>query len=279
MGDVVGHGIPAASLMAQLRNALRAYVWDGMAPAEVLGTAEPAALRPRARRHGDGRRSVCSIRSPRELRFANAGHPPLLHVAGDDATFVGEGLGPPLGAIPFARYQETRLELRPNDTAVFYTDGLVEDRTTSLDAGLARMREAVVAGADTIDELCRRSRRVVPRRPDVDDDVAAPHPALACPLGDTLDAACCTAEPRVLASLRQTLRRWIHEHEVTETDSQDVLVACGEACNNAIEHGSASLNGSFEVEATMRRTSSTSWCGMREHGGNRATTAGAGGSS
>ena len=37
MGDVVGHGIPAASLMAQLRNAMRAYVWDGLAPSDVLG--------------------------------------------------------------------------------------------------------------------------------------------------------------------------------------------------------------------------------------------------
>ena len=36
MGDVVGKGIPAASLMGQLRNALRAYARDGRHPAAIL---------------------------------------------------------------------------------------------------------------------------------------------------------------------------------------------------------------------------------------------------
>ena len=36
VGDVVGHGVRAAAVMGQLRNALRAYALDGTRPAEVM---------------------------------------------------------------------------------------------------------------------------------------------------------------------------------------------------------------------------------------------------
>ena len=36
VGDVVGRGVEAAALMAQLRTALRAYAFEGHAPAEVV---------------------------------------------------------------------------------------------------------------------------------------------------------------------------------------------------------------------------------------------------
>jgi GAF domain-containing protein/anti-sigma regulatory factor (Ser/Thr protein kinase) len=272
MGDVVGHGIPAASLMAQLRNALRAYVWDGMRPSEVLVRLNQLlfGLEP------DGMATVAiGLLDPitAELRLANAGHLPLLHVRGDEASFVGEGLGPPLGAIPFARYAETLLELRPNDTAVFYTDGLVEDRTTSIDVGLQRMRQAIVDGRGTLDEISDAVVRACLGDRVVDDDVALLI-LRSVPLGDTLSLTL-NSDPRVLRSLRQTLRRWMHEHELTDDDSRDVLVACGEACNNAIEHGSASLKGSFEVEVGIAdelhvavRNEGT-WREPRDDGGGR----------
>ena len=149
------------------------------------------------------------------LRFANAGHLPLLHVRGDEATFVGEGLGPPLGAIPFARYEETVLELRPNDTAVFYTDGLVEDRTRSIDAGLEQMRDAIINGSGSIEELSDAVVRTCLGDRLVDDDVALLI-LRSVPLGDSLTLRF-ESDPRVLGSLRQTLRRWMHEHAVGET--------------------------------------------------------------
>ena len=51
IGDVVGHGLPAAALMAQLRTALRAYAFDAAGPSEVvervnrlLGHLRPATM-------------------------------------------------------------------------------------------------------------------------------------------------------------------------------------------------------------------------------------------
>jgi hypothetical protein len=62
--------------------------------------------------------------------------------------------------------------LERSDLAVFYTDGLIEQRTESLDAGLQRLAEAATAAAGERpealrDELLDRTR--VARR---DDDVS-----------------------------------------------------------------------------------------------------------
>ena len=83
----------------------------------------------------------------------------------------------------------------------------------------------------------------------VEDDVAVLI-LRSLPLGDRLSLRL-PAEPRVLGSLRQTLRRWLHEHDVSDIETQEVLIALGEACNNAIEHGSTAAHGWFEIEAKI----------------------------
>ncbi|MGY0007222.1 ATP-binding protein [Micromonospora sp. I033] len=45
------------------------------------------------------------------------------------------------------------------------------------------------------------------------------------------------ADPGQLAPTRERLRRWLHAHGVAEWDVETALIATGEACANAIEHG------------------------------------------
>ena len=45
------------------------------------------------------------------------------------------------------------------------------------------------------------------------------------------------ADPARLAALRERLRGWLHARGVSEWDVETVLIATGEACANAIEHG------------------------------------------
>ena len=273
MGDVVGHGIPAASLMAQLRNALRAYVWDGRAPSEVL--ARLNQLLYGLEKEGMATASLCLLDPiASTLRVANAGHPPFLRLPeGGDPRFVGEGLGPPLGAVPFASFREEVLQLEPQDTLVLYTDGLVEDRASSLDIGLERMRAAASDAEADIDMLCDGILKACLGDRVAEDDVAV-MVIRAQRMGAKLQLHL-PAEPRVLSSLRQTLRRWMREHHVPDKVMQDVLVATGEACNNAIEHGAAPLGGWFEVEAEIDGDlnvvvrSTGDWRAPREDGGGR----------
>jgi hypothetical protein len=108
------------------------------------------------------------------MRWANAGHLPPLVVNPDGtvaelASWKGDLL---LGVDPDARRRESVVTLDRGSTVLLYTDGLVERRDADLDAGMIRLRDAVIELADLpleelLDELIER---LVHGRPE--DDVA-----------------------------------------------------------------------------------------------------------
>ncbi|GAA5034202.1 PP2C family protein-serine/threonine phosphatase [Streptomyces siamensis] len=146
VGDVVGHGLEAATVMGMLRSALSAATRtvDGPAKAlEVLGlyarSVEGALVTTSVSVLIDTRR--------RRILYSSAGHPPpvLLHT---DGTFqlLDRATDPPLGARPahVARPQ-VGLLYDPGDTLVLYTDGLIERRGEDIDVGLARLTDSLAA--------------------------------------------------------------------------------------------------------------------------------------
>ena len=50
-----------------------------------------------------------------------------------------------------------------------------------------------------------------------------------------------------LHAMRQTLRRWLGEADAGEDETEDVIMACNEACENSIEHGYGFGDDPFEV--------------------------------
>jgi anti-sigma regulatory factor (Ser/Thr protein kinase) len=58
-----------------------------------------------------------------------------------------------------------------------------------------------------------------------------------------------SAEPRVLAAVRRTLRRWLYEHGASPEDLSEITIAVNEACTNAIEHAYSPAPAAFELEA------------------------------
>ncbi|GAA4057737.1 GAF domain-containing SpoIIE family protein phosphatase [Actinomadura miaoliensis] len=144
IGDVTGHGLRAATLMGQLRTALRAYALDSAGPGEVLARMhrllthlqpDDLATAVLLQYAGNGR-----------LRWANAGHPPPLLRAPDGTVRVLYGgdvlLGMPLHDGPLT---DREVELPPGATLLLYTDGLVERRTASFEATTDRLAEAFAA--------------------------------------------------------------------------------------------------------------------------------------
>src|SRR4051794_24772093 len=106
MGDVVSRGVRAASVMGQLRNALRAYALDGRKPVEVLERLH-ALLRSLERR--EMATLVYMVLDPSALSYtlASAGHPPPLVLAPDGRVcLIEDGRGPPLGAVADPGYVE-----------------------------------------------------------------------------------------------------------------------------------------------------------------------------
>ena len=149
VGDVVGHDFQAAAVMGQLRGVLRGIGYgsdDG--PADVLQMLDAAteALYP-----GVTATALVATLVRRDgrhvLRWSSAGHPPPVLVRADGTTEVGDldGTDLLLGVLPGGVRREHELELSDGDTALFFSDGLIERRGQDLDVGYARLVES--AGA------------------------------------------------------------------------------------------------------------------------------------
>jgi serine phosphatase RsbU (regulator of sigma subunit) len=170
IGDVMGHGIAAAALMAQVRTGLRAYALDGHSPAGVAERLNRLAL-------SLGPNSMTTLAyavvdlDGRRLRTISAGHvPPLVRGPADDVTVLPVEGDPPLGVSPQTRYREHAFELSPCSTVVLLTDGAIEVRGEGLDRGLERVRELVAAHDDLVG-LCEAIARGDARGAPAEDDV------------------------------------------------------------------------------------------------------------
>lgn len=149
VGDVVGHGLDAAATMGQLRSALRALAGTGLDPGATL-----TALDAYSRRHAVGRMSTVVYAhlhlDRRSLRFACAGHPPPLILAQDHAPrYDWQARAAPLdcSATPVDRETAT-VELTAGSTVLLYSDGVIEDRSRSVDAGMDDLLAATATHRD-----------------------------------------------------------------------------------------------------------------------------------
>jgi len=166
VGDAAGHGLPAAALMAELRNAARGLAFAGHQPTHLLADLSALAAQSGLDSFATAAYGRLDPATGAGL-WAVAGHvPPLLLRAGRPPTYVDMPSSPPLGVAGTA--SDHLIELAPGDTLVLYTDGLIERRHESLDEGLARL-ETVVAGQD-LDTTALANRIVAKLCQDLSDD-------------------------------------------------------------------------------------------------------------
>jgi len=238
IGDVVGRGIEAASTMGQMRSALRAILMQADDTGRMadrlnrftlsLGSDEAIMTT-----------VVLAILEPGTgtLRFTNAGHPPPLLIGADgSAAYLNERPAPPMGVLATPRYKQHTARLAPGATLVLYTDGLVEEPTEVLDVGLERLRDAARGAGRDVEATCELLLESVTRDAARSDDVTL----LVVRLQETLGAKVSldvSNESGGLYTMRQTLRRWLVEQGADEDETEDVIMACNEACENAVEHG------------------------------------------
>jgi serine phosphatase RsbU (regulator of sigma subunit)/anti-sigma regulatory factor (Ser/Thr protein kinase) len=246
IGDVAGHGVRAAALMAELRSTMRAYAVDGHPPAVVLERVDRLVRGPGQLRMATAAYAVYDPETSC-LSYATAGHPaPLLVPAEGEPRLLPLEIAPPLGTVPYASYAEQDCRLDGGDTVVFYTDGLIERRGESLDAGFARLR-AAARGVRGAEALCRTlTRELVPREGGADDIAMV---ALHCePVAERL-ALVLPARPETLADVRRGLRRWLRAAGATDDDVAVITLAVGEACANAVEHAYSPTPAVYAIEA------------------------------
>ncbi|UDY37541.1 SpoIIE family protein phosphatase [Dermatobacter hominis] len=239
VGDSVGHGLPAALVMGQLRSALGAAAVAFDDPADVIDMVDAFAERL------DGADCTTALYGVVEgtsegsrLTWSCAGHLPPLVCTDGRADVLWGGRRKPLG-IGGTRGATERRDLPPASLVLLYTDGLVEQPGEPLDASIEELRRSLesidhLTAAELCEALLTRTRPGA----GTDDDVAL---VALRTTGRTptrfVDAF--TAEAASVPDARQRLRDWIDGLDGNVPDVDDVLLAVGEAVANAAEHGSS----------------------------------------
>jgi PAS domain S-box-containing protein len=250
MGDVVGHGIGAASLMGQLRSATRAYALDGHSPAGVLDRLDKLV------RGLDGSQMATLLylvvdADVRQVRYASAGHVPPLVVGPDGvARFLDDAPNPPLGVFDGKAHRELSAELEPGSTIVLYTDGLVEQRGVSIDVGLEALRRAAAEDKGHPEGLCDHLVESMLAHHPAHDDIAVLALRAVLDEVEPLHLEVST-DPTRLREVRRDLASWLRGVGAHKEDVEVAQMACHEACSNAIEHGYGFGEGSFTIDAQL----------------------------
>ncbi|ASO21340.1 serine phosphatase RsbU (regulator of sigma subunit)/DNA-binding NarL/FixJ family response regulator [Actinoalloteichus hoggarensis] len=156
IGDVTGHSIKAATIMGEVRHALRAFAVEGHRPDVILDLLNRMMLK----YHPEFCVTMCLLLIDTvtgEAAVANAGHIPPLLVDAEGARFAPVN-GPLLG-IALDRPGSTSVRIPVGTTVILLTDGLVEDRVTDLDeamTALAEVATTAAADSDDLEDLCEQ---------------------------------------------------------------------------------------------------------------------------
>jgi stage II sporulation SpoE-like protein/phosphoserine phosphatase RsbU-like protein len=152
VGDVMGRGVRAASIMGQMRTAFRAYALDGSDPGSVVKRLND--LIP-SLDHDHFSTMVYVVWDPaqRVARVVTAGHPPALLLDSGGTRYLDDAVSIALGVDPDAEYQHADVSIPPRSTLVLYTDGLVE-HNQDLDDGFSRLQKVVTPRVPDLDALC-----------------------------------------------------------------------------------------------------------------------------
>ena len=152
VGDVVGHSLEAATVMVELRQALRAYCIEESDPAVLVERLDRMLLH----YHPDVTATVClALIDPGtgRTRIANAGHIPPLIVRDTRSADYAKVTGPLLG-VGVPHPPATELCLEATDRLLMVTDGLIETRGVDLTVSMEQLSAAAAGALPGLDALC-----------------------------------------------------------------------------------------------------------------------------
>jgi CheY-like chemotaxis protein len=150
IGDVQGHSLYAATIMAELRFSLRAFLGESHSPVRVLDLLDKLMRR----NHPKETATMVLLlfdADRRRVEIANAGHLPPLLVTATEARFIFDSSNPLLGILA-KNFRSHLLELTEPCALVLVTDGLIERRGEGLDISLAALRDTALQ-AHTLDPV------------------------------------------------------------------------------------------------------------------------------
>jgi serine phosphatase RsbU (regulator of sigma subunit) len=153
VGDAMGHGPEAATVMVQLRAGAHALAEAGLEPEALLHRLNRIAATLKDPAFAT---CVCAVLDPtsRSCVIARAGHlPPVLALPDHTTLVVDLPPGLPLGLGPTV-FHAVQITLPAGATLALYTDGLVESRSRPFDEGILALRAALATPAGPLQATC-----------------------------------------------------------------------------------------------------------------------------
>ena len=243
VGDVTGHGVPAALVMATTRSVLRSE-------APRLGSPSKLLERVNDFLHADIPQNMfvtClyAVLEPAtgRLTYANAGH---------DLPFVRRGnevvelraTGMPLGALPGMHYDEKEATLGPGDVMVLHSDGLAEAHDPQRQMyGFPRMRKLIGelgTGHELIDGLLESLHAFTGPAWEQEDDITLVTLSRSSVHGETEHVLVEFEESSAPGNERRIMDRVassVRDIGLDPKRFERLKTAVSEAAMNAIEHG------------------------------------------
>jgi sigma-B regulation protein RsbU (phosphoserine phosphatase) len=182
VADVTGHGVPAALIASMLKVAFAgqsAYAHD---PARLLAGLNRSLCGKFEDHFVTAAYAFLDVNS-RVLRYAGAGHPPLLLASRSSGVRQIEENGLMLGLFPEASYSAREIPLSSGDRCLLYTDGILEAMDASQEEfGKARLQQFFEAhghlpagqfASTLLDEIARWAGRSTGRRQEDDITLVA----------------------------------------------------------------------------------------------------------
>lgn len=249
IGDVAGHGLRAAIVMGEVRQAFRAAALNPNSPSLVLERANTIVnMRPNPVMVT----ALFGIVDPgeRTITYATAGHPaPILALPDGNAVMLPKD-GVPLGIIDEVGATDWSFTIPPGGIFALYTDGLIEYSRDVLDGEkrlLDALRHGVVTGdADPAHALLRR---IFNERTNTDDVAALV--MRSADVGGSTFAFMFSAIPMAVPLVRRSLQRYVERLGFDEDETFRVLTAAGEALANAVEHAYGANRGAVRVHGSV----------------------------
>jgi serine phosphatase RsbU (regulator of sigma subunit)/DNA-binding response OmpR family regulator/anti-sigma regulatory factor (Ser/Thr protein kinase) len=267
IGDVVGHGVRAATTMSELRNALRAFAVEGHGPAAALHQLDRVV-------HATlGAGMVATVlvvvidAAQGTVTLARAGHPPPARRRAAGTARVLETTGTlPLGVDEHVAPTEAEYPIEPGDTLLLFTDGLVERRRESISVGFDRLCDALASAPAEVEAICDHVLEQTLGAQASDDDVALMAVRLLPPIAGPLELTL-PARAAAIPLARHRLRSWLTENaaELEPAARSDLEVAWSEACTNVVRHAYGPRDATFT--ATARRDDDTLVLEVSDTGG------------
>ncbi|SDK19147.1 PP2C family protein-serine/threonine phosphatase [Nonomuraea jiangxiensis] len=143
IGDAMGHGLTAASIMLQTRSGLTGLAYTGADSGRLTTWLNDLIVHSNEAITVTGTAIIGHFDpEDRSFRWTNAGHPAPILVRNGKAELVNGTPGMMLGAFDATEYATTHTPLETGDTLLLYTDGVIERRGQDVDTGLHALVQA-----------------------------------------------------------------------------------------------------------------------------------------